>query len=272
MSEALLVGSAVAVGAPAVWLWQHRRRRRQVCRDLLTRSTGMQPVEAPMLQFPDWLKSLNTEFCLTSFLRTEHVLGENSLERLRAEAESVLPQVERSYIPRHKKGGTVSYEALCRHAPLAVAIYHSERLRQFLSGIVGEEVHPTPVSDQSSCSLLCYTQAGDHIGWHFDHNFYRGRHFTVLITLIHRGRDGGLAASRLMRVTPSGAVEVDASENTLVAFEGSRVRHCATPSAEGDLRVVLSMTFSTDPRTGWIRETARRVKDTAFYGVRALWD
>lgn len=32
------------------------------------------------------------------------------------------------------------------------------------------------------------------------------------------------------------------------------------------------MTFATDPRTGVVKEVARRVKDTAFFGLRALWD
>ena len=35
--------------------------------------------------------------------------------------------------------------------------------------------------------------------------------------------------------------------------------------------VILSMTFCTDPRTSPLKGTPRRVKDTAYYGVRALW-
>jgi hypothetical protein len=41
---------------------------------------------------------------------------------------------------------------------------------------------------------------------------------------------------------------------------------------EGDERILLSMTFCTDPRTDALRDLARRVKDTAYYGVRALVD
>jgi hypothetical protein len=31
-------------------------------------------------------------------------------------------------------------------------------------------------------------EPGDHIGWHYDHNFYRGRHFTLLLTIVNTGR------------------------------------------------------------------------------------
>lgn len=153
------------------------------------------------------------------------------------------------------------------------AVYHSPELQKYIGSITGEDVYRTPPGDQSSCSLLYYTEAGDHIGWHYDHNFYRGRHFTVLLTLVNDGAHGELSASMLQRQTPDGgAIDVDTSPNSLVVFEGAKVRHRATPIVEGDLRILLSMTFCTDPRTTALMEFARRVKDTAFYGARALWD
>jgi len=45
-----------------------------------------------------------------------------------------------------------------------------------------------------------------------------------------------------------------------------------TPTAAGDLRLVLSMTYCADPRISRSFELARRIKDTAYYGIRALWD
>jgi len=274
MSEALYFGGALAVGGPALWLWQHRRRRRRIYTDLANRGQSVVLSAPPRVLVDDRPKSLRTEFCLTSFVRVEEILDANSLERLRLEAAENRPRVERSFVPRHKKGGTLSYEAIYRHAPRALAVYHSDELRRFLSEVVGEgeEVFRTPDSDQSSCSVLYYTEAGDHIGWHYDHNFYRGRHFTVLIPLVNRSALGGLSASRLLRKTRTGEAEIDTSENSCVVFEGAKVRHCATPAAAGDLRIVLSMTYCTDPRIRPVQELARRIKDTAFFGIRALWD
>jgi len=57
-----------------------------------------------------------------------------------------------------------------------------------------------------------------------------------------------------------------------VLFEGARVFDRATAVAEGDERVMLSMTLCTDPGLGPLKELARRVKDTAYYGPRVLLD
>jgi hypothetical protein len=94
----------------------------------------------------------------------------------------------------------------------------------------------------------------------------------VLLSLVNRGQGGGLSACRLERQLDGREIAIDLPENTLVVFEGAKVRHRATPTAAGDLRIVLSMTFCTDPAIGRVREFARRIKDTAFYGIRALWD
>jgi hypothetical protein len=66
-------------------------------------------------------------------------------------------------------------------------------------------------------------------------------------------------------------VEVATPPNRLIVFEGARVRHKVTPIAEGERRVVWSMTYCADPRNSAWQGMARRVKDTAFFGLRALW-
>jgi hypothetical protein len=138
---------------------------------------------------------------------------------------------------------------------------------------VGVSLQPTADHDQSSCSLLYYDQAGDHIGWHYDHNFYRGRHFTILLSLINRSAaGGGCSAGRLQRRRDGKNEEIATPENTLVVFEGARVLHRATPVQEDEQRVMLSMTLCTDPHIGPARELVRRVKDTAYFGPRILID
>jgi len=59
--------------------------------------------------------------------------------------------------------------------------------------------------------------------------------------------------------------------NALVVFEGAKVLHRVTTLAEGERRIILSMTYCTDPRNSRLQEVARRVKDTAYFGLRALW-
>ncbi|WP_397571096.1 2OG-Fe(II) oxygenase [Schlesneria sp. T3-172] len=224
------------------------------------------------IQGPVNIQELCRAFARERLVRVENFLSFSDLELLQSEAMSNLPRMVFSYIPTHKKGHTLSYENIQRHARNCVGLYHSDELREWVSSIAGIPVFPTPDGDQSSLSLLCYREAGDHINWHYDHNFYRGRHFTVLLSLANESPHGGVSKSKLMRKTSKGEESIDTSANVLVLFEGAKVLHRASPTDEGDLRIMLSMTFCTDSRISPLKEIARRVKDTAFFGLRALWD
>jgi hypothetical protein len=141
-----------------------------------------------------------------------------------------------------------------------------------VSRLVGVWVGPTPIHDQSSLSLLFYNKPGDHIGWHYDHNFYRGRHFTLLLALVNNGRAArGLSHAVLKARVGGKEIGISTAPNTLVVFEGALVQHQVTPIQEGERRVILSMTYCTDPRAHWWQAASRRIKDTAFFGIRALW-
>src|SRR5262249_37651086 len=146
-------------------------------------------------------------------------------------------------------------------------------MRRWIGDLVGEPVYPALDHDQSACSVLFYDQPGDHIQWHYDHNYYEGRQFTVLLSLVNQAAAGGLSASGLQHSNADDPeIPVNTEENVLVVFEGARVRHRVTPTTPGDLRVMLSMTYNTQPRIRWIMEAARRCKDIAFHGLRVLWD
>ena len=98
----------------------------------------------------------------------------------------------RSFIPTHKKGSALSYENIRQRAPHCLAFYHSPYVQKLISSLAGRTVYVTPECDQSSLSILCYREPGDHINWHYDHNFYRGRHFTVLLSLRNSSAAEGL--------------------------------------------------------------------------------
>jgi hypothetical protein len=199
------------------------------------------------------------------------ILDAPTFQTIKAEAERLVA-AERSYVPAHKKGGTVAYETLIASSPAIVALYHSPQLTGLVSRLAGERLAPTPFCDQSSLSVLFYDRPGDHIGWHFDHNFYRGRHFTVLIPLVNLGTaDGGLSHARLIAKLGDEERTIPTPPNILIMFEGAVVRHKVVPIAEGERRMVLSMTYCADPSSSLAQGVARRIKDTAFFGIRALW-
>jgi hypothetical protein len=198
-------------------------------------------------------------------------LPPQSFASLAGEAERLVAP-ERSFVPTHKQGGTVAYETLIAVAPAIVACYHAAGLRDILSRLVGIPVQTTPIHDQSSLSVLVYDKPGDHIGWHHDHNFYRGRHFTVLLAIRNAGSAAhGLSHAVLEARLPGREIAISTPANTLVVFEGACVRHRVTPIRAGERRLVLSMTYCTDPRSTWRQGWSRRLKDIAFFGIRALW-
>lgn len=198
-------------------------------------------------------------------------LPEPAFDRLR-EAALRHRRTERSYFPAHKQGGTIAYEDLHRVAPELVAFYQSDYLRRLCSAVIGEPVLTTPIHDQSSCSLLFYDRPRDHIGWHYDYNFYSGRHFTVLLPLVNRHlEEDRLSSAQLVIRQDDREVTIPTPPNTLIVFEGARVFHKVTRLAENELRIMLSMTFCTQPQTSELKGALRRFKDVAYFGVRALW-
>ena len=271
---AALGALAVPAGA-ALLVWRHRRGRNRLYAQLAGAhgAAGGESVRLNAGEEPPDARRYAAAFVAERLVCVDEFAAPATLARLRDEALAGIPRMDHSHIPWHKKGNTLSYEQILRHAPHIAEFYRSRALRDWISTITGTTVQMTPLQDQSSLSVLCYKDAGDHIQWHYDHNFYRGRHFTVLLSLVNRAATGGLSHSRLERQFPGGETRViDIPENTLVVFEGARVRHRATPTAAGDLRVILSMTYCDDPRISPAKALARRIKDTAFFGIRALWD
>jgi 2OG-Fe(II) oxygenase superfamily len=264
IAETVIGAGAVTAGGYAYARGRRVRLYREL-RNRIARIAGTQALDLEVLRarevpgFADRLASL------------KDFLPRGNFEAVEAEAERLVAP-ERSFVPAHKKGGTVAYETLIAAAPAIVALYHSPELQGFVSRLAGVQVRPTPINDQSSLSVLFYDKPGDHIGWHYDHNFYRGRHFTLLIAIGNKGRaEGGLSHAVLMARIKGEEVRLSTAPNTFVLFEGARICHKVTPILEGERRLMLSMTYCTDERAHWWQGVSRRLKDTAFYGLRALW-
>ena len=265
LQEILFIPAAGALAFTGLKLRKQRQYRQLQARqhDLVTRyGAGLNLPERLPEVLPDFRRRIAVLFQPlpeTSF----HILRETALRHART---------ERSYFPAHKKGGTIAYEDLHRTAPEIIAFYESSYLRRLCTSVIGEPVVPTPLNDQSSCSLLFYDRLRDHIGWHYDYNFYNGRHFTVLLPLLNRHLyEDRLSSAQLVIRQDGQEVIVPTPPNRLIVFEGAKVFHKVTPLEENELRVLLSMTFCTQPRASLLKSTIRRFKDIAYFGVRALW-
>ena len=192
------------------------------------------------------------------------------------EVELLRKNIFRNYVPGHKQGGSVSYYAIeneLHEGSAIVALYRSPALRRFLSQIVKEELLLCPDDDPHSCALYYYTQPGDHIGYHYDRSYYKGKRYTVLMGLIERSE-----RCRLVAHLPAPGATEDVTEQSipldpgsLVIFNGDTLWHAVTPLGPREERVVLTMQYVTDQEMGPFHRAFSNLKDVfGYFGPAAL--
>lgn len=207
------------------------------------------------------------------FVVLEHCLPPALVERFVAEVERVRPTVHRNFIPKHKKGGSVSFYTLVEQAPTILALYRSPAFRDFLATVAGQPLQPCPPTDPHSCALYFYTEPGDHIGFHYDTSYYKGTRYTVLVGLIER------SSSRLVgelyrgdRARKPVEVRLATAPGTLVLFNGDKLWHAITPLGVGEERVSLTLEYVTDPGMHPVKRFVSNMKDAiAYFGFRTVF-
>jgi hypothetical protein len=207
------------------------------------------------------------------FLHLEHCLPAPIVARMVAEVERVRPHIHRSYIPRHKKGGSVSYYTLVEQAPTILALYRAPAFIGLLSALTGRALQPCPDSDPHACALYFYTEPGDHIGFHFDTSYYRGARYTVLVGLIERS--SSRLVCQLYKKDPARTpVELTLATHpgTVVAFNGDKLWHAITPLGEHEERVSLTLEYVTDPSMHPLKRLFSNLKDAfTYFGLRTVF-
>ena len=207
------------------------------------------------------------------FVYLERWLPAPLVDRMVAEVNRVRPSINRNYIPRHKKGGSVSFYTLQTEAPTIVALYRAPAFIGFLAGLTGQRLQPCPPRDPHSCALYFYTEPGDHIGFHFDTSYYRGARYTVLLGLVERS-SSRLVCQMFKNDPTRSPVEVRLATHpgTFILFNGDKLWHSITPLGEGEERVSLTLEYVTDPSMHPVKRLFSNLKDAvAYFGFRAVF-
>ena len=135
------------------------------------------------------LKKLKFEFQENDeFIIIPNFLSEDIVAKMQLELEKIKEDVHRSYIPNHKKGGSIPRTTLKKKSPLFTSIYESEKIQEFFKQITDRDLFPCPGRDLHACALYLYTEEGDHIDYHFDTSYYNGDRYTALLGIINRSR------------------------------------------------------------------------------------
>lgn len=200
-------------------------------------------------------------------------LPRETVARLLEDVERLTPGLNRNYIPRHKKGGSVSHFAIADRGPAVLACYRSEAFRRFLSRLVRADLKLCPDEDPHACALYFYTEAGDYMGYHYDTSYYKGARYTVLVGLVQDSSSRLLC--RLHTRRPGRAprdLAVATAPGSMVIFNGDKVYHGVSPSREGERRVVLTLEYVTSQKMGRVQRAFSNLKDAfAYFGIRSLW-
>ncbi len=207
------------------------------------------------------------------FFAIEKFLPTGLIDELMQEVDAVRSKINRNFIPGHKKGGSVSFYVLQEFAPAILALYQHKDWIHVLSQITGASLLVCPDDDPHACALYFYTEPGDHIGYHYDTSYYNGARYTVLIGL--RDQSQSRLVCRLHTKEKGKHVQqlsLATKPGTVIFFNGDKLHHAVTPSAEGEERIVLTMQYVTDPTMGLAHRWFSNMKDAVgYFGWPALF-
>jgi len=207
------------------------------------------------------------------FLVLEHLMPSQLVQEFMLEVEGLRSQINRNFIPGHKKGGSVSFYLLQKSAPAILAFYHHQGWINLLSQIAGVPLLLCPEEDPHSCALYFYTEPGDHIGYHYDTSYYKGQRFTVLLGL--RDQSSSRLVCRLHTKEPGREVKemsLRTDPGTYIFFNGDKLHHAVTPLAVGEERIVLTLQYVTNPSMSMALRWFSNMKDAVgYFGWSALF-
>ncbi len=190
------------------------------------------------------------------------------------QAQKAKGRLNRNYIPGHKKGGSVSYYTVQEEAPLFVDLYRSPAFLAFLSRLTQAKLMLCPDNDPHSCALYYYTEAGDHIGFHYDTSYYKGARYTILMGLVDRSTQCKLVCELFKDVpgkTPR-TLELITRPGDMVIFNGDKLWHAVTPLGPGEERIALTMEYVTNPEMGPFKRLYSNLKDSfGYFGIRGVF-
>jgi hypothetical protein len=207
------------------------------------------------------------------FVAIEDFVTPRCLRYLTDQLPGLDGQVHRNFIPRHKKGGSVSRFALDAHAPIFGALYRSPAFVEFLNSLTRHSLQFCPATDPHTYALYYYTEPGDHIGFHYDTSYYRGERYTILLGLIDNS--SCLLEYQLNRGETQGAPEttgIRLKPGMLVVFNGDRLYHRVTPLGEAERRIALTLEYVTSTSMNPVRRFVSNMKDAiAYFGFKQVF-
>lgn len=227
------------------------------------------PVSYVGIQSSDFKSAYNAQ---GEFVFVPDFLPENTLASIQARLPALRDAVNRNFIPKHKKGGSISRYRINELAPEIADLYADTAFKAWLEALCGVSLLQSPANDPHAYALYYYTEAGDHIGYHYDTSYYRGDRYTVLIGIVDDSScrlEYQLHRRSKTQETVSGSLAL--APGSLAFFNGDKLYHRITPLAAGEQRISLTLEYVTDPRMyPWHRFVSNMKDAIAYFGFRQI--
>jgi hypothetical protein len=219
-------------------------------------------------------ETLKREFAAQDeFVAVKDFIPHELLQELLDALPDLERRVHRNYIPKHKKGGSVSRYDLEQAAPRFHELYGAAAMLEFVAALCERQLDLCPASDPHSFALYFYTEEGDHIGYHYDTSYYAGARYTVLIGLI--AAPSCVLECALHTRDPAHDpvhVGVTLEPGMLAVFNGDKVYHRITPLAANERRVALTLEYLTDSSMHPFLRFVSNMKDAiAYFGFKQVF-
>jgi len=223
---------------------------------------------------PEELNDLQDEFLENDeFIIIPRFLPSPLIDFMQTELGNVKSDIHRSYIPKHKKGGSIPRSILERKAPIFNSIYMSQGILDFFNLMSQKQLLHCPDHDLHACALYLYTQKGDHIDFHFDTSYYDGQRYTALLGVVNRSNS--VLEYELFHKKNDKSIDVGSAAiepGTLVFFNGDKLKHRVTPAAAGDERIVLTLEYVTNQKMKLTKKFVSSMKDAiAYFGFKKVF-
>ena len=198
------------------------------------------------------------------FVLLEELVPAAFVARMLAEIDTARPT--RSRVPWIRSAQHVGWRTLQRIAPISTAIYRSQVFVDWMTELVGKPMQLKHPSDDHACATYEYERAGDHMRFHYDTcGCDDGASYSQLLSLHDRSTQRLLVDLHTKDGQPVERRSLSTRAGTLTVFCGSKVWHAVTPLGPGERRVILSMSYATDPSMPPWRWLYENVKDAMIY-------
>lgn len=147
--------------------------------------------------------------------------------------------------------------------------YYNSEFLEYLSSLIKKPLQRTNSSDINSCSLLVYSQEGDHIYWHIDNSIYYGDRYVVLYTAVNENATkDGVSKNEFYYKLNGKEQKLQLKPNSIIVFKGSEIFHKSTEIGKNEKRVLLSMTFCDicQEKKNIINYIHDKIKNAVTYG------